>query len=441
MRKSRTLLTLRMILYGPIRIGLLSLGLFQAPQFLAAAAQETLTLEALTAQYLAHAPRARLARTGVAQAQARVLEAGILANPVLEVQHSQLTGYSEQTATVGMTLPLSGRRGARVEAARAGVQSAEADAHQALVMGVASLQRTAYEGIHLLQARRQLSTLLEEITRLETVARRRAESGQISGFDSLRLQSEGDLLRSQALALEVAETRTQAALQAMLGNSNPVAIEGRIQDPQTLQEGPALIELASRQGALASVRARIVQSQFLLKAAGRQALPEPSILGGVWRAQEGTTPDLGFTAGLSIPLPFTDRGRAEAAAARADLQALEAEAQALEAELRARITGGLEAARLARARALTFENEGLRRAELALRQAGLAYEAGELGLTTLMETLRTAQSAQMHALDAHFEARMAELVVQTDAGLIPGETRTAGETSIPGKNTSSGGAP
>lgn len=435
MRKSRTLLTLRMILYGPIRIGLLCIGLFHPPSLLAAAAQDTMTLEALIAHYLAQAPRARLARMGVAQAQARVLEAGILANPTLEVQHSQLSGSSEQTATVGMTLPLSGRRGARVDAARAGVLSAEADVHQALVMGVASLQRTAYEGIHLQQARKQLSTLLEEITRLETVARRRAESGQISGFDSLRLQSEGDLLRSQALALEVAETRTQAALQAMLGNSNLVAIEGHIQDPLTLPDASTLIEQASQQGALASIRARIVQSRHLLRAAGRQALPEPTLQGGVWRVQEGTANDLGFTAGLSIPLPFTDRGRPEAALARADLQALEAEAQALEAELRAHITGGLEATRLARARALNFENEGLKRAEQALRQAGLAYEAGELGLTTLMETLRTAQTAQMHTLEAHFEARMTELAVQTDAGLIPGETRTVGE-----KN-GSGGTP
>lgn len=433
MGKSRILMTFRMILYGPMLLGLLSYGLLScgllhAPPLLAAAAEDAMTLEALTAHYLTHAPRARLARMGVAQAQARVLEAGILANPTLEVQHSQLTGYSEQTATVGMTLPLSGRRGARVDAARAGVQSAEADTHQALVLGVASLRRTAYEGIHLQQARRQLSTLLEEISRLETVARRRAESGQISGFDSLRLRSEGDLLRSQALALEVAETRTQAALQAMLGNSSPVVIAGRIQDPQTLQEGPALIEQVSQHGALASVRARIAQSQHLLKAAGRQALPEPTLQGGVWRVQEGAANDLGVTAGLSIPLPFTDRGRAEVAAARADLQALEAEAQALEAELRAGINGGLEATRLARARALTFENEGLKRAEQALRQAGLAYEAGELGLTTLMETLRTAQTAQMHALDAHFEARMAELAVQTDAGLIPGEKPSSGGT-------------
>jgi len=409
------------------RVLLLLFGLFRAGPLCAQATPAGLTLDVVTEQFLSEAPRARIARARVHQAQAVATEAGLFPNPALDLDHSQLLNHSEQTASLGITLPISGRRGARLDAARAGIQGAEADAHQELAQLVARLQRDFFVVLHLQQQRAALTTLLEQISRLEHVARRRAELGQISGFDSLRLQSEGDLLRSRSAALEVEELRASAELMALLGRPASVAISGRVQDALPLPEADVLLEQAFRQGSLAAARARIDQSQLLLKAARRQAVPEPTLRGGLWRVQEGTADDLGFIAGISLPLPVLDRGQAGRAAARADLRVLEAEVQALEAELRARITGGLEATQKARVRAQVFETVGLSRAEQALRQAGLAYEAGEIGLTTLMETVRTAQTAREHALEAHFQARSSELAVREAAGLVPGEeTRSGG---------------
>lgn len=411
-----------------IRTLLLLVGLFRTESLSAESPSTGLTLEAITQQFLADAPRARVARARVDQAAAAVAEAARLPNPALELQHNQAGGSAEQTASMSITLPLSGRRSARVGAARANVRGATADANSELAHLVVQLQRTFFTLVYTSQQRAQLSHLLEEVSRLETVARRRAERGQISGFDSLRLQSEGDLLRSQAAALEVEETRARAALQALLGSPEPVVVSGRIQDSVALPNAESLIEQASQQGAIAAAQARIAQSQLLLKASRREAFPEPTLQGGLWQVQEGTAENLGFTTGISFPLPLLDRGQAGSAVARADLRVLEAEVQALQGELRARITGGLEAAQKAKVRAQTFETEGLARAEQALRQAGLAYEAGEIGLTTLMETLRAAQNAREHALEAHFEARMSELEVQEAAGFLSGEQIRSGGT-------------
>lgn len=399
---------------------LLLLGLLAQHPLAAQTTPPPLTLETLVQQGLQLAPQAQAIRTQVDEARALRIEAGRLPNPVLEIERSQVGPVTENSIGLGLPIPASGQRGARIEAAGAGIQVAQAEVQQALLLLADALQHHYFQLLWIQQRQTLLSLQREQLAKLEAAAQLRQERGQISGFDRLRLQGEGDLIQGLQGALQVEETLARAELQALLGSPSAPVLSGQLQEPLPVPEPTALRFQVQQSGTLRATRSRIEQSRLTELAARRQIIPEPILRASVWEVQTSGVTEVGGILGLSVDLPLLDRAQGAIAAENAMQQRLDAELKAQTAAINALLEGDILAMTLARQRATRFEAEGLARAEQALRQASMAYAAGELDLPLLLETLRSSLAAREHALQAHYEARLTELSLRTRAGIFPG---------------------
>ena len=336
---------------------------------------------------------AALALAGdLAEAQAGAIGARTLENPELGAVREDPAGTGEQLdLTLSWRPPHPSRRRLGITAAEAGVEAAARRLDQDL-LGLELHLREVYGRWALAVARGvQLAGQAERIDALAARERHRAEAGESSGLNARRL------------ALSAVETR--AALARAGAEADAALAAARAWRPD-LPDGvrPALPELPDPSAAPDTVHPQIAALEAELAAARSErelvarVVSMPEVIAG-WQRQEGG-PEVaeGPILGLAWPVPLFDRNRSENLAAEARVQALSARLEIARSEL-------------------TSEREGRRAAYGRLREAALeataaagaggpaveaataAFRLGEMDLTDLLETLRSATAAELAALE------------------------------------------
>lgn len=349
----------------------------------------------------------KIARLEVERARARLTQAGLRANPTLEVEQTTgrlagSPGDGEFVAGVSLPLDVYGQRRRRKDLAQAEVTLKEAEV-TARQRDLANQILSSYADA--LAALREISTLedlLELDTRTALFVQIRVNEGEVAPLELNLLQTEIERLRAQR---QLVEGRLQAALSrlrffAAVPFDQPFRLREEIssaqipQLPPTTEVGLQLaiknrpeIRLAELEEDLANAGLRLVRSQsrpdvtaFTRYTQGRSVFDDP-------RGQFAQG-NRSLTFGVSIGLPIFNKNQGAKAEAEIAIRIAQERRSFAEQVVRSEVAAAFQRIEAARRSLLTLETAVLPRSRQNVETIRQVYEVGELKITDLIAEQR-----------------------------------------------------
>lgn len=403
----------------PLRAALASVAcgaLLSAAQAQTAPPLETLLREA-------SAPRLIVGEAETRAAEGRALQARARPNPTLDLLVENVGGdgpyrdfqSAETTLSVGQTLELGGKRGARVAAARAELDTARSRADQNRVAFARDLS-VAYATAEAAGERLVLTKDSVELAQADArAARLLVDNGKEAELRALQAQAAVSAAQAEQSRAEAEAGAALARLSALIGGEQSyVAVT-----PGVLDRGWTGSVASAQPPAVVVAQAEQTAATRKLDLERRRAAPDVTVSFGVRRlAGDDAT---AAVAGVSLPLPLFDRNRGAVKAAQAEADAARARLQIAQADATADRRGAEGEARAAE-RSTAAAREGEAAAREAYRLAKLGYEAGKLPLLELLSARRDLVAARQR----HIEARLARAKASADLAQANGQIAFGG---------------
>jgi cobalt-zinc-cadmium efflux system outer membrane protein len=354
----------------------------------------------------------------LAAAKGRRTQAGVWANPEVEIaldgygnSNPRIAEQKETTFSVAQTLPLGGKREARVAAAQAEVEAAQARLKLSRTDFAAKLAQSYAEAE---AASRRVRIAEDGLAAAETdarAARLLVDAGKEAQLRSLQGDAEVERARAELAAARAAEATAFARLSALIGAEKPY---DRI--VVSLLDAPLSAPVVADGAASAAVeaaRADQAAAEARVRSARAEAFPDVKVSAGVRRYD-----NLGgsaLLAGVSLPFPLFDRNRGGIATARAELTGAEAKLRQTELDLTADRRAARADATSADAQ-LTAAVAGEKASAEAYRLARIGYQAGRVPLLEVAAARRALVDAQSRTVDA----RLARVKAQAELARLDG---------------------
>jgi cobalt-zinc-cadmium efflux system outer membrane protein len=300
---------------------------------------------------------------------------------------------SESYVFAGQTVEMAGKRGKRIDWAKANASRAEATAallRQQLSARIANAYWNFAAAKAAVELQKQNLESADEVVRYH---QERVNSGAMRGVDLLRMQLERD--RAQ-LALQTAEREANDFRLQLLRELGRTTLLGDVQlsDPlvaiDPVPEVSVEVALAQR----ADVRAAVTSARADARLQRATSVPDPDFIGGYKR----NVGENSLYTSLQIPLPFSNRNQGEIA--RADASVRTAEAARSQTELSARAE--IEAARASYERSRQIVQVTLpemqTRAKQNLAILDDAYRTGGTDLLRYIDARRLAVEVELSVL-------------------------------------------
>jgi outer membrane protein, heavy metal efflux system len=342
------------------------------------------------------------ARFATAQARARLMQAGALPNPHLELSNKNdalFKNEGEYTASIGFTqqFPIAGRIARQKQVARIDIDLAVAEIREAEWKLASDVVNSFYAVVVLglqVQAR---DRLIDFDQKLVDAARRRFQAAEVSQIDVNAAQLDLDRVRQERALLASDRTTQMNHLNLLLGRTAMQALTLDETLPAT-DALPAAAELQRRalehRPDLRSAVLKAARAHADTKLALSERWEDWTVGVGVERNRsviEGAPPQPSTNSlalNLSIPLPLADnkQGRIE------ETLATGAQANAQIAALRHSIVGEVaidfaEVGRLRRS-VLDYQDTLMLMAELGLNLAQQSYAQGQITMTEVAQAAR-----------------------------------------------------
>jgi cobalt-zinc-cadmium efflux system outer membrane protein len=309
------------------------------------------------------------------------------------------------------------QRQVRVAAADLNVHAEEARVAETL----AQRRLTARQAFATLVSRQEQHRVVQEslsdLERVVLVVRGRAEAGERSRYDVMRIDTETELLRAQATNAQADVEEASGQLATLLGLPRwfPRAA-GSLTPGDVPTDVPRLWETAqARRPSLIAIRQEQAAARGGLFLAQRERLPVPAVSGGAQLTNDVTGQSVFF--GLSMPLALFDRNQGAIAKANAQVAASQRAAEAEMAEVRADIERAA-AVLLKRREALTrLESEVVQRTPMLRAMAEDAYREGNADILELLDAMRSLKDIQLSHVQQLEATKLAEEAVVAAAGL------------------------
>ncbi len=312
----------------------------------------------------------------------------------------------ESRIGVSFALPFDGRRSLRARAAQYGLAAAEAEVVLA-GMRVREQARADFADWYVSGERYRSSRSARELAdELAQMMDERAAAGEASRLAMQRLKLVAAELRAAESLAESEFLRASRMVQRWY----PAASGTTTARAPELPPSPLAFDLKDRPDITASSQ-RLAQSEALRRLSGRW-LKLPSVDVGWIDPSQGPG---GSLIGLSIEVPLFDRNQGDEAYARSRLAATRAAYQS--DTLRARLEW--EAARdsYERLRETALgQMDVAARADSVIIAADAAFRVGEMGITDLLESLRSVQAGRDSALELYAAALSAHRTLELAAG-------------------------
>jgi cobalt-zinc-cadmium efflux system outer membrane protein len=358
-------------------------------------------------------------------AEARIRQARVRPNPTaaLEAENAfgsgPFSGYDNAETTLSLTqdLELWGRRGARVNVARAEAGTAALRRDQAVIDAVGRLALAYAEA----EAAERRFALAEEALGL-TIADARAalvlvEEGREPLLRGIQAESEAAAARATRDEAQAERDAAFARLTAVAMLPTPAtSIADSLLDDAPVRTPP---EAAPGAPAVRVAEAEREAAERRIAVERVRARPDVSASVGVRRyeAEDATA----LTFGISMPLPLFDRNRGNIDAAQAEFRAADARLagarQDAEADRQAAV------ARLnASVSRVSAADAGVTASEEAYRLSRIGFEAGRISQLELRGT----RAALITARNAAIDARLARVRAEIDLARLQGRAPFGG---------------
>ncbi len=327
--------------------------------------------------------------------------------------------------TFEQPLAINGRRRLLRLAGESAVATAQAEADYELRQLEAEVRAAFRELIYAQESKKAINQSIDELGELVRILSEREQAGEGSKFDRLRAEREVVERRSERDGVDALTSQTRARLASFLGER--VASDGIVAEG-ALDPGPAPPELREAmqsalvaRGDYTSQEARLETLAIEAEAADRKRIPNPTLSGGLKRAQIGDRYTNGPVVSLSVDLPLFNKGQAERRVAEAEATRVRARREVLESQILADVRGAHESVLLRRRTAQRYEQQSRLRAQELRQIAEVAYQEGELGILELLDTFRVAQQSRLRLVELQAFAKLAEVDLDRALGkeLLP----------------------
>lgn len=351
-------------------------------------------------------------------AEARVRQARVRPNPTLalDVENAfgsgPFEGFGNAETTLGLTqeLELWGRRGARVDVARAEAGTAALRRDLALVEAAGRLA-LAYAEAEAAERRFHLAEEALSVTLADArAALTLVEEGREPMVRALQGESEAATARASLDEAQAERDAAFARLTAIAMLPTPVTgIEASLIDqipPASMVGGDATPVVRVAEAERDAAERRIAIERI-------QSRPDVSASVGMRRyeAEDATA----LTFGLSLTLPLFDQNRGNIDAAQAEYRA--AEARLMSARQEAQADRNAAKARLnASASRVSATDAGVAAAQEAYRLSRIGFDAGRISQLEL----RSSRAALISARNAAVDARLARVRAEIDLARLQG---------------------
>jgi cobalt-zinc-cadmium efflux system outer membrane protein len=253
-------------------------------------------------------------------AQGRLDQAGLWlrSNPVIEGSLSRkdtVPGGGEKVTNSGITLSqefeLAGQRGARVDAARSGMEKVSQDIRDKERVIIAEVRDSFAKAL----AMKRKIELADEAVKLQEQlvgsASVKFDAGEISGLERNLADVELGKARRERLLAERERREALVALQSLLGllPTSGFSLEGELpMEAPLIPDKEKLREItAAHRPDVKAAAAEAQQAKAAMKLAGREAIPSVTLSG--FYSQDDKLDEVGVM--LSFPLPLFDRKQAD----------------------------------------------------------------------------------------------------------------------------------
>ena len=251
--------------------------------------------------------------------------------------------------------------------------------------------------------------------------------GDISEYDMLQTRIEARMAQQDYLSAVAAYHNNLVTLDLFAGNPTrgTKAIEGQLSNPNrdyTIAEltGIALkhrpdLKSAQQSVSLAESQARLVK---------RERLPEVEVSLGMSinsevRNEIAPAPRyVGYTAGISLPLPFSNANKGNIKASQLSIQQSQLQAEALENQMVSEIIQALNNYHMAQRNAKTYTEELIHDAEKILQGRIYAYQRGETSLIEVLAAQETYNDVRKNYAEALSQCMTAWIELQKVTGLL-----------------------
>lgn len=383
-----------------------------------------ITLRQALALALMRSPDLGGAWWDVRAAEAKLLGAGLLPNPELEVETENLGGTgalrglrsAETTIALGQLIELGGKRTKRLRLAGLERELAGWD-YEARRIDVYA--QTARAFVDLLASQQKVA-LAEELMRISQrvydTADELVNSGKAPPLErskaqvalgASKLQLERARRESAALRRRLAATwgATEAKFAAAAGEFEMVAaIPTEAQLASLIAQNPDIArwktEMEQRQAALALERAK--------------AVPDLTIRGGIKRLED--TEDTGFLVGFAMALPVFDRNQGGIRESMAKLAKASEQRRAAESKAHSDLAVAYQAMASAFAEATILKNDILPASQQAFDAASEGYRQGKYRYLDVLDAQRTLYEAKAQQIAALAEYHTAVADVERLTG-------------------------
>lgn len=345
------------------------------------------------------------------ESQMRVLAAGLLPNPSIEVGRKKVSGGdSGPLLSVSQELPLNGALGFERQAAGWEYNAQQATLAREIQLVLAEVQ-SAF--IHVLAAGNLLAIEQEGVAiagqSLKLVSDT-LKAGLVSTLPYNLAQAEYANSRAFEVIAQKEYQLAQESLAALLGIplSGLAPVQGDLH-ASLLPAGWDGSQVRRSDLQAADYRLRATQAQ--VAAADRARLPNP-VIG--YSREEADETENSFSIGLEIPVFNTGRAavqekQAVSGTAYAERQALSKEVQSEMAQAQARLEARRDAVRI-------YETEIEPSINLSLQAARAAFESGNTDLSLLLQTQNRLIEHKRNSIKSYEDLRKAEIEILLASG-------------------------
>ena len=370
-------------------------------------------------------PEAREGQDLIDAANGSVLQAGLRPNPRLYLQSEDLRpgandfnfpNATEDYAYVGQLFELGGKRGRRLDVAKANLRQAEAERLLRTQQTAGRVAAAYWSAV----ASADIATLLEEdmkaVDEIVRYNKARVDAGAMRGIDLIRVQIERDrlLLALEAARRDAVLTRIELFHQIGRTPDPDVKLSDSLDSTVPIQTETVAAVMAARVD-VAAARKAVAAAEAEVKLQRANGVPDLDLLGGYKRNAGDNT----IYTSLQLPLAFRNRNQGEVVKAEANVQLAKDRYQQLELSVSADVAAAQEAYTHQQAVVRDILPEMRARAKQNLAIMDDAYRSGGVDLLRYLDAERTAFDVETTALRTLADFQQAGLRLQLAYGVHP----------------------
>lgn len=366
-------------------------------------------------------------------AEANMKAAKVFPDPELSVSYANNQnwdlemGYSID-AELSYTLELGGKRKARVKVARSEKEMTEAlfeDYFRNLRAEATIAYYTALKQKKMYEVQRQSYERMSDLAKADSL---RFRLGAIMEVDARQSRLEAASMRNEVYTSKGELQDVLVQLLLFQGNKTmemPDSIAGELACAEHDFDLPQLIIIAqnSRADLLAALKSKEMSHHNLRLAKANRAIDLGLNIGGTYasevRNEIAPAPAFkGISAGISIPLKFSNANKGELRAAQLAARQSELEYEAIEQQIASEVVQAYNKYTISYRQVEQFNTSLLDDAEMILNKKIYSYERGETSILEVLNAQRTYNEIQTSYYETLYQSAVALVELESACGVV-----------------------